>query len=146
MCCLTSWFTVFISLFPVLAGEVIVALANDGGFQVFTQEGKLLRRINLQQTGALGEDAHAFFVPEAIAVDSEDNIFATDSNSNSLTIFSPEGNFLAQLGKPSLRNPFGVALDRLGRVVASDSSDQVKIFWAWDRTWPPVQRGNMSNH
>lgn len=115
------------SSFLVL-GEVIVALANDGGFQLFTQEGRPLRRIKLQQKELSGE-ASNFFVPEALAVDSADNMFAVDSNSNRLIVFSKEGGVLARFAQQNLDRPFGVAVDRLGRVVVTDSSNQVKIFW-----------------
>ena len=104
-----------------------MALANDGGFQLFTQEGRPLRRIKLQQKELSGE-ASNFFVPEALAVDSADNMFAVDSNSNCLIVFSKEGGVLARFAQQNLDRPFGVAVDRLGRVVVTDSSNQLKIF------------------
>ena len=107
----------------VISGEIVVSLAKDGVFQVLSKDGKLQRNITLLVTES------NVFVPEAIAVDSNDNILLVDSMRNCLLVFSAEdGHLIAECARDSLCNPYGVAVDRLGRIVISDSSNQIKVF------------------
>lgn len=102
----------------------MISLAKDGGFQVLNKDGKLLRSITLPST-----ERNNVFAPEAIAVDSSDNILLVDSMRNCLLIFSSEdGHLIAECARDSLCNPYGVAVDRMGRVIISDSSNQIKVF------------------
>ena len=112
---------VTISLLVIL-GEIVVSLAKDGVFQVLNKDGKLQRNITLPVTETV-------FAPEAIAVDSSDNILLVDSMRNCLLVFSAEdGHLIAEVARDSLCNPYGVAVDRMGRIVISDSSNQIKVF------------------
>ena len=102
----------------------MASLANDGGFQVVSKHGKPLRHIPLPFT-----KSNKVFAPEAITVDSNDNILIVDSMRNCLLAFSAEdGNLIAECARESLCNPYGVAVDRVGRVIITDSSNQIKIF------------------
>ena len=104
-------------------GEIVVSLAKDGGFQVLNKEGKLLRNIALSFT------ERNVFAPEAIAVDHSGNILLVDSMKNCLLVFSAEdGHLIAECARDSLCNPYGVAVDRMGRIVITDSSNQIKVF------------------
>ena len=112
---------VTISLLVIL-GEIVVSLAKDGVFQVLNKVGKLQRNITLPVTESV-------FAPEAIAVDSSDNILLVDSMRNCLLVFPAEdGHLIAECARDSLCNPYGVAVDRMGRIVISDSSNQIKVF------------------
>ena len=107
-----------------ILGEIVVSLSNDGGFQVLSKDGKPSRNIPLPFT-----KYNKVFAPESIAVDSNDNILLVDSMSNCLLVFSAEdGHVIAECARDSLCNPYGVAVDRVGRVIISDSSNQIKIF------------------
>lgn len=102
----------------------MASLANDGGFQVLNQDGKPTRNIPLPFP-----KSNKVFAPEALTVDSNDNILMVDSMRNCLLVFSAEdGHLIAECARDSLCNPFGVAVDRTGRVIITDSSNQIKIF------------------
>lgn len=101
-----------------------MCLAKDGGFHVLSKDGKSLRNISLPFT-----KCNKVFAPEAITVDSNDNILMVDSMRNCLLVFSAEdGHLIAECARESLCNPYGVAVDRAGRVIISDSSNQIKFF------------------
>ena len=102
----------------------MVCLAKDAVFQVFSKDGKPLRNIPLPFS-----KCNKVFAPEAIAVDFNDNILIVDSMRNCLLVFSAEdGHLIAECARESLCNPYGVAVDRAGRVIISDSSNQIKFF------------------
>ena len=108
----------------VILGEIVVSLEKDDGFQVLSKDGKLLRNIALPFT-----ERNNVFAPEAIAVDSSDNILLVDSMRNCLMVFSPDdGHLMAECARDSLCNPYGVAVNRMGCIVISDSSNQIKVF------------------
>ena len=91
---------------------------------MLSKDGKQLRKIALPLT-----ERNSVFAPEAIAVDSSDNILLVDSMRNCLLVFSAEdGHLIAECARDSLCNPYGVAVDRMGRIVISDSSNQIKVF------------------
>lgn len=107
-----------------ILGEIVVSLVNDGALQVLSTDGKPLRHIPLPFT-----KSSKVFAPEAITVDSNDNILMADSMRNCLLVFSGEdGHLIAECARESLCNPYGVAVDRVGRVIMTDSSNQIKIF------------------
>ena len=102
----------------------MASLENDGGFRVLSKDGKPLRKISLPFP-----KSNKVFSPEAITVDSNDNILVVDSMRNCLLVFSgDDGHLIAECARDSLCNPFGVAVDRAGRVIITDSSNQIKIF------------------
>ena len=74
--------------------------------------------------------SNKIFAPEAIAVDSNNNTLIVDSMRNCLLVFCGEdGHLIAECARDSLVcNPFGVVVDRNGRVIITDSSNQIKIF------------------
>ena len=89
---------------------------------MLNKDGKLHRNITLPVTESV-------FAPEATAVGSSDNILLVDSMRNCLLVFSAEdGHLIAECARDSLCNPYGVAVDRMGRIVISDSSNQIKVF------------------
>lgn len=105
-------------------GEIIVSLAKDVGFRVLNKDGNLLREIKLPL-----EERNSLFATEAIALDLNDNIVMVDSMRNCLLIFAAEdGHLIAECARDSLCNPLGVAVDRMGRLIISDSSNQIKVF------------------
>ena len=110
-------------VFIYFEGDVIVALANDGVFQVFSKDGKPLRRIAFPCS-----ESHSIVAPEAMAVDNSDNILVVDSVKNCLLVFSEDGELRVDCTSEHLCNPFGVAVDETGRVLVTDSSNQIKIF------------------
>ena len=106
------------------AGEIIASLAKHIGFQVLSKDGKLLRHIPLPPT-----ECNSLFAPEAIAVDLNDNILLVDSMRNCLLVFAgDDGHLIAECARESLCNPYGIAVDRMGRIIISDSSNKIKVF------------------
>ncbi|XP_022777563.1 protein wech-like [Stylophora pistillata] len=105
-------------------GEIVTSLVNDGALQVLSTDGKPLRHISLPFS-----KSDKVFAPGAITVDSNDNMLMADGMRNCLLVFSGEdGHLIAECARESLCKPYGVAVDRVGRVIMTDSSNQIKIF------------------
>ena len=101
----------------------MVSVAKGAGFKVFTRDGSMVRNIALPFTEL------NLLTPEAIAIDSNDNILLVDSMKNSLLVFSADdGHLIAECAREGLCNPCGVAVDLMGRILIADASNQIQVF------------------
>ena len=82
----------------------------------------MLQNIPLRST-----ECNDLFAPEAIAVDLSDNILLVDSFRSCLLIFArDDSHLIAECARDNLRNR--IAVDRMGQVIISDSSNKIKVF------------------
>ena len=105
----------------------IVYVINRGAEEL----GQRISRVTLDhqflgQFGGYGRGDGQFVWPRSIALDGDNNIFATDDFLNRVSIFDSEGGFLSNWGEPGsgkgqLNGPSGIALDADGSVVIVDS-------------------------
>ena len=107
-------------------GNLYVADCYNQRVQVFTPEGKFLRKFSVG-------DEHVGH-PLSIAIDSKDTVYITDSSFNHIFIYSTQGQFLRSFGSTGkaygqLEYPRGVALDKDGYILVSDGdNDRIQIF------------------
>jgi sugar lactone lactonase YvrE len=93
------------------------------------RDGKLLFKF-----GGLGEKEGEFNKPSSLAVDTEGNVYVTDSFNFRVQRFDRDGKFLSSFGKAgdapgSFSRPRGVAVDREGVVYVVDAGFQnVQLF------------------
>lgn len=118
---------------------IAVAVAPNGDFavsdtgscsvEVFSPEGKFLRRIGRQ-----GPRPGEFVRPKGLAYDSEGHLWVVDAAFNNFQIFSPEGKVLMFVGamgqNPGEFNlPMDIYIDKNNRVYVTDSLNaRVEIF------------------
>ena len=114
-----------------------MALGSNGIAYVISRGaeelGQRITRVTLEheflgQFGAYGRGDGQFVWPRSIALDGDNNVFATDDFLNRVSIFDPEGEFEsswgeAGSGKGQLNGPSGIAFDADGSVVVVDSAN-----------------------
>jgi len=54
--------------------------------------------------------------PWHLFVDSDDNILVADSGNHCIKVFHQEGNHIKSIGTGNIVEPFGVCMDRNGRI------------------------------
>jgi DNA-binding beta-propeller fold protein YncE len=106
------------------ATVVLVADATLNLIDVFTETGTLVRTVgNATNPGKLSQ-------PRDAATDSHGNIFVADFKDSRVVVFNASGHYLRAWGKwattvppapGTFRDPYGVAVDDLGRVYVSDN-------------------------
>ena len=109
----------------------IVYVINRGAEEL----GQRISRVTLDhqflgQFGAYGRGEGQFVWPRSIALDGDNNVFATDDFLNRVSIFDPDGAFVSSWGEPGsgkgqLKGAAGIAIDYSpgadGSVVVVDS-------------------------
>ena len=79
--------------------------------------------------GSYGSGAGQFNNPTDVALDSQGNIYITDTGNNRIQIFSPIGEFLMEFAHPSLVLPKRIAIDAQDRVYVTDEqSNRIFVF------------------
>lgn len=95
---------------------------------------KFLRKIGTPGKKHMLTDAGNFALPEGIAVDSEGNVYVTDTFNNRVEIFDADGGFISTFGKNGdgpghFERPKGIVVDCDGHIWVADSAqDRVKVF------------------
>lgn len=93
----------------------------------FTSDGEFITKWETYQNieNAIYSD------PSAIAIDSYDNIYILDRNSNNLKVFKSNGEFLIHWGgvNGDFDRPQGLAIDNIGRIYVADTyNHRIQVF------------------
>ena len=104
----SSWDVAFDS-----TGNVYVA-DTGGCIQVFTAEGKFLRKF-----GKMGSGGGELCFPSSVSIDSDDVVYVTEYCNHCVSMFTSEGQFLRSFGTKGkgpgqFYEPCGIAVDRDG--------------------------------
>ena len=114
-------------LYVADAGQDIVLVYDADKFN-------LIRKIGTPGKGHTLTDPGNFSVPTNVALDSDNNLYVTDSYNSRVEIFDADGNFIRQFGKAgdrpgTLFRPKGIAIDVDGHVWVADAvQDRVQCF------------------
>ncbi len=98
--------------------------------KVFNVKGDLIGTIGKGKGGEAGE----FLFPTYLAVDTQGNLYVTDTLNSRVQVFDPDGKFLKAVGSRGsawgmFDKPKGVALDSFGNLYVADSGwSNVQIF------------------
>ena len=110
-------------------GNLYVADGSSDRIQVFTAEGKFLRKF-----GKKGSGDGELNSPASVSIDSDGIVYVTEFYRSSVSMFTSEGQFLRSFGTNGKRpgrfyNPCGIAVDRDGLVYVSDTNNhRIQIF------------------
>ena len=110
-------------------GNVYVADGGGRRIQVFTAEGKFLRKFGKKGSGD-GELKY----PSSVSIDSDDIVYVTELKNHHVFMFTSEGQFLRSFGTKGegpgqFNNPHGIAVDREGLVYVCDcGNDRLQMF------------------
>lgn len=95
---------------------------------------KYLRQIGKPSHKHEQTDPGTFSLPEAVAVDTDGNVYVTDTFNDRVEIFDADGNFISTFGKigdapADFERPKGIAVDGDGHIWVVDAGpNQVKVF------------------
>ena len=95
---------------------------------------KLLRRIGTGGKNHFLTTPGNFGAPQGVALDSDGNVYVTDTMNNRVEIFDAEGNFISLFGKHGdgpgyFTRPKGIAVDSDGHIwVADEMQDRLQVF------------------
>lgn len=111
-----------------LAGDTMYVLSRGA-----EELGQRVSRVTLDhqflgQFGAFGRGDGQFVWPRSIALDDDGNVYASDDFLSRVTVFDPEGGFVACWGdagdgKDQLNGPCGIAFDPEGNMLVVDSQN-----------------------
>jgi DNA-binding beta-propeller fold protein YncE len=105
--------------------------------QVFVYDAdtyKLLRKIGTGGKNHFLTTPGDFGAPQGVAVDSDGNVYVTDTLNDRVEIFDADGNFISTFGKPGdgpgyFARPKGIAVDSDGHIwVADEMQDRLQVF------------------
>ena len=95
---------------------------------------KLLRRIGTGGKNHFLTTPGDFGAPQGIALDSDGNVYVTDTLNNRVEIFDADGNFVSLFGKHgdgpgTFARPKGIAVDSDGHIwLADEMQDRLQVF------------------
>jgi sugar lactone lactonase YvrE len=95
---------------------------------------KLLRRIGTGGKNHFLTTPGDFAAPQGVALDSDGNVYVTDTLNNRVEIFDADGNFISLFGKHGdgpgyFARPKGIAVDGDGHIwVADEMEDRLQVF------------------
>ncbi len=95
---------------------------------------KLLRRMGTGGKNHYLTTPGDFAAPQDVAVDSDGNVYVTDTLNNRVEIFDADGNFISTFGKNgdgpgTFTRPKGIAVDADGHIwVADEVQDRLQVF------------------
>ena len=105
-------------------GKVYVADRGNSRIQVFHSDWTLSHIID----GKVSGDG-SFTYPESVAFDISGDVHVTGYGSNSLTVFTPCGQFVRKYDQTHLKGPEGIAIDSAGySLVANYGSGSLSIY------------------
>ena len=104
-------------------GNVYVCDCDNHRIQVFTAKGVYLR-----QFGNKGEGEGELNQPISIAIDSGNVVYVGELGNQRVSIFTTVGRFLKSFECGPENIPFGLALDKRGKLYVSSGKKYVKIF------------------
>ena len=114
---------------------VYVADTGNDVVDVFDADSfKLLRQIGKPSRKHEQSDPGTFSLPEGVAVDSDANLYVTDTFNSRIEIFDAEGRFVSTFGQNGdgagdLERPKGIAIDCDGHIWVVDAAqNRVKVF------------------
>ena len=111
------------------AGKMYVADCSNHCIQVFSEEGKFLKRFG--QKGSRNGDLNN---PNFLCIDAYDVVYVTESGNDRVSVFTCEGAFLTSFGTKGsapgqFKGPRGIAVDRNGMVYVSDTdNNRLQLF------------------
>jgi DNA-binding beta-propeller fold protein YncE len=114
-------------LYVADTGQDVVDVFDADNFKLLRQIGKPSKKHNQTDPGT-------FSLPECVAVDSDGNVYVTDTFNNRVEMFDADGGFIDMFGKngdgpADLERPKGIAIDGDGHIwVVDDAQDKVKVF------------------
>ncbi|MDE0823295.1 MAG: hypothetical protein OSB07_04905 [Dehalococcoidia bacterium] len=65
----------------------------------------------------------SFTSPNGIAIDSQGNFFVSEVDNSQVQIFSPEGDYIAELAPGILSSPHGLSFDSQGNLYVADTGN-----------------------
>ena len=114
---------------------VYVADTGNDVVDVFDADSyKLLRQIGKPSKKHDQTSPGLFSLPEGVAVDSEGNVYVTDTFNDRIEIFDADGQFISTFGKngdgpANFERPKGIAIDCDGHIWVVDAAqNRVKVF------------------
>ncbi|MEA3344921.1 MAG: TIGR03663 family protein, partial [Chloroflexota bacterium] len=111
-------------------GEVYVADTWNHRVQVFDAQGNFAREWGtFAQTAEVGGAEGQFWGPRDIAIDTQGDVYVTDTGNKRVQKFSPEGEFLGQWGgdgieRGEMDEPVGIAISGMGYIYVADTWNQ----------------------
>jgi tripartite motif-containing protein 71 len=112
------------------AGDVYVADTFNQRVQKLSPDGKVLAEWG-GSSGDMPSITGRFVLPEAIAVDSHDNVYVGDNGRGVVLKYSPSGTLLQQFTVPGPRNDTtGLAVDAAGNAYVTNAHQSVVIEFA----------------
>lgn len=109
-------------------GFVYVADTWNHRVQQFDLDGKLVAVIGPDRVG-IGTMPGEFYGPRDIAVDSDGNVYVTDTGNHRIQVFGIRGEFIASFGEKGaadgyFHEPVGIAIDTEGNLLVADTWNQ----------------------
>jgi sugar lactone lactonase YvrE len=109
-------------------GRVVVSDPGAGGIHIFDFDQQKYKFITRAE-----KDKDAMIAPQCVAIDADDNIYVTDSESGKIFVFSPEGKYERAVGSLKggegyFKRPTGIAVDSAAQRIYVTDTLRNQIF------------------